>query len=91
MMPTRFGSISRRLAQQLDAVHAGHHQVGSSRSNSPVAEGVRGGLAGSDRPLGLEAFFGQRLAEGAHQLDLVIDNEQADRGRGAWDRHRVLR
>ena len=82
-MPTRFGSISSAWRRSWMPSVPGIIRSDSSRSNSPSRSGVQAPRRGRTAR-GPRTLFGERLAQGAHQLDLVVDDEQAAAAGRAW-------
>ena len=77
MMPTRLRVDLERFAEQLDAVHAGHHQVAEHQVEVLLFQRLEAACGRVGRADGLIALVGQRLAQGALQLDLVVHDEQS--------------
>ena len=67
---------SRELAQQLDAVAAGHLQVEQEHGRREVEDGLRE-LSGIEQDLGLEAEVLADLAEERAHVRVVVHHEQA--------------
>ncbi len=66
-------------AQQRDAVHLRHHQIGEQEIELPLAQ-LRESLAGRGEPSGCIPFRLERVAQRCHQRRFIVHDEQPRNG-----------